>query len=134
MDFEIRGNRKPGGGRLVRERAAYFELMEQGYSTRDAARIVGINLRTGKRWRNGWHSAEVSRLLGYEPAPDPDKSVGRPADGHPESLDVFGLDAVTVRGTYRCPGGRCGRRAGADEDGREPRCVIDEAPMVFRSL
>ncbi|MFJ2378922.1 IS30 family transposase [Streptomyces sp. NPDC087769] len=56
MDFEIRGNRKPGGGRLVRERAAYFELMEQGYSTRDAARIVGINLRTGKRWRSGWHS------------------------------------------------------------------------------
>lgn len=30
--------------------------MEQGYSTREAARIVGINLRTGKRWRNGWHS------------------------------------------------------------------------------
>ncbi|WP_187280437.1 IS30 family transposase [Streptomyces sp. IB2014 016-6] len=30
--------------------------MEQGYSTREAARIVGINLRTGKRWRNGHHS------------------------------------------------------------------------------
>ncbi|MFE7267202.1 hypothetical protein OG842_02470 [Streptomyces sp. NBC_00376] len=84
--------------------------------------------------RDGRPAAEVSRLLGYEPAPDPDKSAGRPADGHPESLDVFGLDAVTVRGTYRCPGGRCGRRAGADENGREPRCVIDEAPMVFRSL
>ncbi|MEU1661814.1 helix-turn-helix domain-containing protein [Streptomyces griseofuscus] len=41
---------------MARERAAYFLLMEQGYSTREAARIVGINLRTGKRWRNGWHS------------------------------------------------------------------------------
>ncbi|MFG3018518.1 IS30 family transposase [Streptomyces sp. NPDC048254] len=30
--------------------------MEQGYSTREAARIVGINLRTGKKWRNGHHS------------------------------------------------------------------------------
>ncbi|MFH8737150.1 hypothetical protein [Streptomyces sp. NPDC017964] len=30
MDFEIRKNRVPGGKRLVRERAAYFQLMEQG--------------------------------------------------------------------------------------------------------
>ncbi|WSP37498.1 IS30 family transposase [Streptomyces sp. NBC_01244] len=30
--------------------------MQQGYSNREACRIVGINLRTGKRWRNGWHS------------------------------------------------------------------------------
>ncbi|MFD8542205.1 IS30 family transposase [Streptomyces sp. NPDC048405] len=27
--------------------------MEQGYSTREAARIVGIDRRTGKKWRNG---------------------------------------------------------------------------------
>ncbi|MET7760468.1 IS30 family transposase [Streptomyces sp. NPDC005389] len=27
--------------------------MEQGYSTREAARIVGIDVRTGKKWRNG---------------------------------------------------------------------------------
>ena len=45
MDFEIRKDRKPGGRRLTRERAAYFQLMEQGYSTREAARIVGINPR-----------------------------------------------------------------------------------------
>ncbi len=55
--IEIREDRKPQGRRkLVAERAAYFQLMEQGCSTREAARIVGINLRTGKRWRNGWHS------------------------------------------------------------------------------
>ncbi|MEU2429270.1 IS30 family transposase [Streptomyces sp. NPDC007861] len=35
--------------------------MEQGYSTREAARIVGINLRTGKRWRNGHHSPDRGR-------------------------------------------------------------------------
>ncbi|MFF5455390.1 IS30 family transposase [Streptomyces sp. NPDC012950] len=28
--------------------------MEQGYSAREAAQIVGIDLRTGKRWRNGY--------------------------------------------------------------------------------
>ncbi|MFI0012853.1 hypothetical protein ACH475_36065 [Streptomyces globisporus] len=54
MNFEIRGDRgKQSGKRLVRERAAYLLLMEEGYSTREAERIVGINLRTGKRWRNG---------------------------------------------------------------------------------
>ncbi|MEV6810108.1 helix-turn-helix domain-containing protein, partial [Streptomyces sp. NPDC051132] len=61
MDFEIRRNRKPGGGKLTQERAAYFQLMEQGYSTREAARIVGINLRTGKKWRNGHHSPGKDR-------------------------------------------------------------------------
>ncbi|MDQ1010598.1 IS30 family transposase [Streptomyces sp. V4I23] len=53
MDFKIRKDRMTGGRKLTAERAAYFQLMEQGYSTREAARIVGINLRTGKRWRNG---------------------------------------------------------------------------------
>ncbi|QES48150.1 IS30 family transposase [Streptomyces venezuelae] len=84
MDFEIRENRRPGGGRLVRERAAYFELMEQGYSTRDAARIVGINLRTGKRWRNGWHSPPH----GQKPVP-PIYGTG-PAAASPEAADSPG--------------------------------------------
>ncbi|MGV9915608.1 IS30 family transposase [Streptomyces tendae] len=54
MDFEIRKDRNRQGRKpLTRERAAYFQLMEQGYSTREAARIVGIDRRTGKKWRNG---------------------------------------------------------------------------------
>nr|WP_189718683.1 IS30 family transposase [Streptomyces chryseus] len=35
--------------------------MRQGYSNREACRIVGINLRTGKRWRNGWHSPPTGK-------------------------------------------------------------------------
>ncbi|WP_171904094.1 IS30 family transposase [Streptomyces abyssalis] len=35
--------------------------MEQGYSSREACRIVGINLRTGKRWRNGWHAPPTGK-------------------------------------------------------------------------
>ena len=54
MDFEIREDRKPQGRKkLTREREAYFQLMQQGVSNKEACRIVGINLRTGKRWRNG---------------------------------------------------------------------------------
>jgi transposase, IS30 family len=57
MDFEIRKDRGPQGRRkLTRERAAYFELMQQGYSSREACRIVGIDVRTGKKWRNGSHA------------------------------------------------------------------------------
>ncbi|HIW62391.1 MAG TPA: IS30 family transposase [Candidatus Stackebrandtia excrementipullorum] len=54
MDFEIRQLRAPQGRKkLEREREAYFLLMAQGVSSREACRIVGINRRTGKRWRNG---------------------------------------------------------------------------------
>ncbi|MFE5923860.1 IS30 family transposase [Streptomyces sp. NPDC056468] len=35
--------------------------MQQGYSSAEACRIVGINYRTGKRWRNGWHSPPDGR-------------------------------------------------------------------------
>ncbi|MER7461044.1 IS30 family transposase, partial [Micromonospora sp. NPDC126480] len=54
MDFEVRGDRKPQGRRkLFRERAAYSQLVQQGWSNGQACRIVGINPRTGRRWRNG---------------------------------------------------------------------------------
>lgn len=54
MEFEIRVVRSPQGRRkLVAERQRYFELMEQGYSSRAACRAVGINVKTGREWRNG---------------------------------------------------------------------------------
>ncbi|MDG5808519.1 IS30 family transposase [Streptomyces ossamyceticus] len=55
MDFKIRENRQGAQGRkaLVRERAEYFRLMDQGLTNTEACRIVGINRRTGKRWRHG---------------------------------------------------------------------------------
>jgi len=36
---------------LIEERAAYFALVEAGAGTREAARRVGVNYRTAKRWR-----------------------------------------------------------------------------------
>ncbi|MFE3003440.1 helix-turn-helix domain-containing protein [Nocardia sp. NPDC059246] len=46
---------------MTREREEYFRLMRQGYNSSEACRIVGINVRTGKRWRNGWHSPPNGR-------------------------------------------------------------------------
>ncbi|NEA69068.1 IS30 family transposase [Streptomyces sp. SID12488] len=82
MDFEIRKNKKPGAGKLTRERAAYFQLMEQGYSTREAARIVGINLRTGKRWRNGRPASGGSKAV----PPIYQEPVQTPVPPEPEEL------------------------------------------------
>lgn len=84
--------------------------------------------------RAGQSAAEVCRRLGFPARFDPDKSTGSYDGGQlAAGLADFGLDPATVRGDYRCPQGRCGRRAKADPDGREPRCVIDGAPMLFRS-
>ncbi|MFI6468637.1 IS30 family transposase [Streptomyces sp. NPDC050538] len=54
MGYKIRKDRKPQGPRkLAEERAAYFQLMQQGMSNLQACRTLGINRRTGQRWRNG---------------------------------------------------------------------------------
>lgn len=50
--FHVRANRKPQGRKkLSAEKAAYFALMAEGLSASAAARQVGINRRTGLKWR-----------------------------------------------------------------------------------
>ena len=58
---------------LVDKRAEYLRLMDQGISSADACRRVGVHLRTGARWRNG----RVVHLVGgqarvYAPIVRPD--------------------------------------------------------------
>ncbi|MFJ8755382.1 IS30 family transposase [Streptomyces sp. NPDC102441] len=55
MDFEIRKVRTTAQGpvKLRREREAYSRLVQQGYSNTEACRIVGVDRRTGNKWRNG---------------------------------------------------------------------------------
>jgi hypothetical protein len=52
--------------------------------------------------------------------------------GDPVSLDGFGLERVPVTGHYSCPGPRsCGRRAGRDGNGHEPRCEVHDRLMRY---
>jgi transposase, IS30 family len=52
--FEIRDDRRPQGRKkLHAERQAYLDLVAQGVGTNEASRLVGINRRTGLRWRYG---------------------------------------------------------------------------------
>ncbi|WP_455679029.1 IS30 family transposase [Streptomyces bobili] len=54
MDFRIRDIRTAQGPKkLLRERETYFRLMQQGFSNEHACQIVGVNAKTGRRWRNG---------------------------------------------------------------------------------
>lgn len=53
MDFEIREDKQTRGAKLRREREEYFRLMKLGYGNKEASRLVGINSRTGREWRNG---------------------------------------------------------------------------------
>ncbi|MFB8030620.1 IS30 family transposase, partial [Streptomyces sp. NPDC055990] len=63
MEFEIREIRvAQGRKKLLRERETYFQLMQQGLSNNQACRIVGINAKTGRRWRNG-RSADTKRRV-----------------------------------------------------------------------
>ena len=47
------GRRGPGALPQVEKRELYARLIAQGYNNSEACRIVGINRRTGKRWRHG---------------------------------------------------------------------------------
>jgi transposase len=42
-----------GGGPLAEKRARYAELIAQGLDNSKACRIVGVNRKTGTRWRYG---------------------------------------------------------------------------------
>ncbi|REE60442.1 hypothetical protein BX257_2976 [Streptomyces sp. 3212.3] len=53
MDFQIRPVKQHSRGKLSREREEYFRLMKLGYGNKEASRLVGINPRTGREWRNG---------------------------------------------------------------------------------
>lgn len=77
MDFEIRDSRKPQGPRkLIDEREQYFRLVDQGIGYVEAARLVGINKRTGKRWRNGRSASGTNRaappITSVAPLPVPE--------------------------------------------------------------
>lgn len=48
-----RSLKSPGGPPLTDKRALYTRLMAEGMSSLEACRRVGVNARTGKRWRNG---------------------------------------------------------------------------------
>ncbi|MEU2357061.1 helix-turn-helix domain-containing protein, partial [Streptomyces misionensis] len=54
MEFEVRSDRRPQGRKkLHAEREEYFRLVQQGYSIKEAAKLVGVHPRTARGWSHG---------------------------------------------------------------------------------
>ncbi|MEU3371634.1 helix-turn-helix domain-containing protein [Streptomyces sp. NPDC006660] len=68
MDFKIRDRSVVQGRRpLSEERRLCLLLMQRGVSNKEACRTVGINEKTGRRWRNG--RAPSGGHVGASPTP-----------------------------------------------------------------
>ncbi|WNI30570.1 IS30 family transposase [Streptomyces sp. ITFR-6] len=108
MDFEIRKDRGPQGPRkLTRERAACFQLMQQGCSSREACRIVGINLRTGRKWRDGSH-AHIGKKKAAPPVHQEAPSSG-PSRYLREADRIHIADRLREKATVRAIAAELGR-------------------------
>ncbi|MEU4574669.1 IS30 family transposase [Nonomuraea sp. NPDC023979] len=101
MDFEIRASReRQGPKKLTREREAYFRLMDQGVSSREACRIVGINIRTGKRWRNGT-APNKAKKKGAPPARRPTVPPSEASRYLREDERIYIADRVREKASIR---------------------------------
>ncbi|MET9426106.1 IS30 family transposase [Streptomyces sp. NPDC006540] len=107
MDFRIREVRSPQGAKkLSAERAAYFQLMQQGLSNEDACRIVGVNPKTGRRWRNG------RRPSGRNKAAPPVRPVVPPSSSSRflrEDERIYIADRLREKATVRAIAAELGR-------------------------
>ncbi|MDQ0940455.1 IS30 family transposase [Streptomyces sp. V1I1] len=106
MDFEIRGDRKPQGPRKLRgERAEYFRLVQQGYSNKEASRLVGVHERTGREWRHGRTDPQRLRAPAHiERAP-----VAAPSRYLSETERIHIADRLREKATVRAIAAELGR-------------------------
>jgi transposase, IS30 family len=114
------GCRGPGALPQVEKREQYARLIGRGFSSLEACRIVGINPRTGKRWRHGRTiTARDGRKLHYSPVVTRGAVVGR------EISDRYLSERERVQiADLRAAG--AGVRAIAERTGRSPSTVSRE--------
>jgi IS30 family transposase len=118
--FEIRKVRSPQGRKkLFAERQAYLDLVAQGVGTAEACRIVGINRKTGHRWRFG-RASQVGRKTSKSSAPP-----SRPAPVRPGASSRFLSqgERLVIADLHRAG---AGVRAIARELGRDPGTISRE--------
>jgi len=114
------GRRGPGALPQVEKREQYARLIGQGFSSLEACRIVGINPRTGKRWRHGRTiTARDGRKLHYSPVITRGAVVRREISdrylSEQERVQIAGLRAAGA-----------GVRAIAERTGRSPSTISRE--------
>jgi transposase, IS30 family len=114
------GRRGPGALPQVEKREHFARLIGQGYNNSEACRIVGINRRTGKRWRHGRAiTARDGRRLHYAPV------ITRGASVRLEISDRYLSEQERVQiADLRAAG--AGVRAIAERTGRSPSTISRE--------
>ncbi|WP_435797227.1 IS30 family transposase [Streptomyces clavifer] len=107
MDFKIRDRSVVQGRRpLSEERRLYLLLMQRGVSNKEACRIVGINEKTGRRWRNGRAASGgnvgASPITTVAPPPGPSRYLR-------ESDRIHIADRLREKATVRAIAAELGR-------------------------
>lgn len=111
-------DRKTRHGKMAVEKQEWFvRLIAQGVSNRQACRIVGINRRTGTRWRYG----RTIRNTAGEPVHYPPVSLTAPKPQHPRYLSL--AERTTIADLQRAG---VGVRDIAEELGRAASTVSRE--------
>ena len=114
------GRRGPGVLPQVEKREQYARLIGQGFSSLEACRVVGINPRTGKRWRHGRTiTARDGRKLHYAAVVTRGKVAGQ------EVSDRYLSEQERVRIADLRKAG-AGVRAIAEQTGRSPSTISRE--------
>jgi IS30 family transposase len=106
-----------GGVLLVEERERFARLVAQGVSNAEACRIVGINRKTGIRWRNGRTIRNTAgEAVHYLPV-----RLTAPRAPHPRYLSL--AERTVIADLHRAG---VGVRGIAEELGRAPSTVSRE--------
>ncbi|HVB42700.1 MAG TPA: IS30 family transposase [Streptosporangiaceae bacterium] len=114
------GRRGPGALPQAEKREQFGRLIAQGYNNSEACRIVGINRRTGKRWRHGRTIiTRDGRKLHYPPVVTRGKVAGREISHRYLSED----ERVRIADLRKAG---AGVRAIADRLGRSPSTISRE--------
>jgi len=114
----VGAGRKTRRGEMVVEKQERFaRLIGQGVSNSEACRIVGINRRTGTRWRYG----RTIRNTAGEPMHYPAVSLAAPKEGHPRYLSL--AERTMIADLHRAGVSVCGI---AQELGRAASTVSRE--------
>ena len=133
MPLRHRPRRSPGVAPLTSERVRYLQLMTQGISNSAACRMVGVNRRTGTRWRYGRSITDrVGHVRRYP-------SIGRPAHmvaarslSEPERVAI--ADGLVDRRSIRAIAAGLGRAPSTvSREVRRNRDAVTEAYHPFRA-
>ncbi len=131
MDFEKRPVKQHSRGKLSRERAEYFRLMKLGYGNKEASKLVGINPRTGREWRNG-------RPEGRKKRPRPPAHIAQVVSGASsrflsETERIHIADRVREKATIRAIAAELGRSPSTvSREIRRNRTILPDGRFYYR--